>query len=392
MQVWLLAKREFVQRGRSKPFIITMSIIAVAIIAVGPVINALSGAEPEATTIGLTGFELPGIADELEIQGQLFGIEIEVVRYRSLVEAEAALEGGDADAVLADGNQVTFYDDPSPPLTALIQRAVDTAATASTLAGFGLSEEEIAAVRDPVPVTVQTVEQTDPQEDARRGAAFAGAIVLYISIIMFGQFVAMGTVEEKQNRVVEVLLSRVRPWQVLVGKVAGIGMLGLAQLAIVMGAAYLSARLAGFADIDVNAVGFPIIGSVLFWFVLGYTFYAFLYAAVGSTVSRQEDLQGAIMLPIVLILPGYLLAFAAADDPEAVVVKFGSLMPMWAPFVMPVRIAAGVAAPWEIALGIISSILGAMALVWIGSRVYRGALLHTGTKVKIKDAWRAASD
>lgn len=391
MQVWLLAKREFTERGRSKPFIITMSIIAVAIIAVGPMINTLSGGEPEATTIGLTGFELPGIADELEIQGQLFGIEIEVVRYPSLVEAETALEDGDTDAVLADGNQVTFYDDPSSTLTALIQRAVDTAATASTLAGFGLSEDEIAAARDPVPVSVRTVKETDPQEDARRGAAFVGAIVLYISIIMFGQFVAMGTVEEKQNRVVEVLLSRVRPWQVLVGKVAGIGLLGLVQLTILSGSAYLSAQLAGLPGIDVNAVGIPIIASVFFWFILGYTFYAFLYAAVGSTVSRQEDLQGALMLPIILILPGYLLAFAAADDPESTVVRIGSLMPMWVPFVMPVRIAAGVAPPWEVVVAVLSSVLGAVALVWMGSRVYRGALLQTGTKVKIKDAWKAAN-
>ena len=368
-----------------------MSIIAIAIIAVGPLINALSGGEPEATAVGLTGFEIPGIDVELETQGQLFGVEIEVVRYTSMDEAGTALENGDVDAVLTNGTQVVFYDDLSATLTALIQRAVDTVATASTLAEFGLSEEQIATVGEPVPVSVRTVDETDPQEDARQGAAFVGAIVLYISIIMFGQFVAMGTVEEKQNRVVEVLLSRVRPWQVLVGKVAGIGMLGLVQLTVLAGAAYLSAQLAGFTDIDVNAVGVPIIASVFFWFILGYAFYAFLYAAVGSTVSRQEDLQGAIMLPIVLILPGYLLAFAAAEDPEGVIVKIGSLMPMWAPFVMPVRIAAGAAAPWEIVVAILSSVLGAIALVWIGSRVYRGALLHTGTKVKFKDAWKAAS-
>ena len=390
-QVWLLAKREFVERGRSKPFIITMSIIAAAIIAVGPVINTLSSREVEATTIGLTGSELPGIDDELQAQGLLFGIEIDVVTYSSLDDAQVALEDGEAAAVLADENQLIFFDETSSSLIALIQRAVDTVVATATLEEFGLSEDEIAAARDPVPVSVRTVMETDPQEDARRGAAFVGAIVLYLSIIMFGQFVAMGTVEEKQNRVVEVLLSRVRPWQVLVGKVAGIGLLGLVQLTILSGSAYLSAQLAGLPGIDVNALGIPIIANVFFWFILGYTFYAFLYAAVGSTVSRQEDLQGALMLPIILILPGYLLAFAAADDPESAVVRIGSLMPMWVPFVMPVRIAAGVAAPWEVVVAVLSSVLGAVALVWIGSRVYRGALLQTGTKVKIKDAWKAAN-
>ncbi len=391
-QVWLLAKREFVERGRSKAFIVTMSIITVAIVAIGPVTSALSGGEPEATMVGLVGAELPGIQDQLEMQARHVAVEIDVVRYVTQDEADKALQDGDVDVVLVDGSTIVFYDAVSTRLIALIQRAVDTVVTESTLTDLGLSQDEIAMVKDPAPVSVTTIVETNPQEDARKGAAFVGAIVLYVSIIMFGQFVAMGTVEEKQNRVVEVLLSRVRPWQVLVGKVAGIGLLGLVQLAILMGAAYVSASLANIADIDIRAVGVPIIASVLFWFILGYAFYAFLYAAVGSTVSRQEDLQGAIMLPIGVILPGYLLAFAAADDPESTVVTIGSLLPMWAPFVMPVRIAAGAAAPWEVVVAITGSVLGALALVWIGARVYRGALLRTGTKIKITDAWRAAAE
>jgi ABC-2 type transport system permease protein len=294
--------------------------------------------------------------------------------------------------VLIDGTDVLFFENTSLRLTALIQRSVDTSVMVSTLEGLGLSDSEIEALQDPVPVSVTTVEQPDPQEDAKRGAAFAGAILLYVSIIVFGQFVAMGTVEEKQNRVVEVVLSRVRSWQVLVGKVAGIGLLGLVQLTVLLGAGYASAQFADLTDIDVTAIGLPIIAGVFFWFILGYVFYAFLYAAVGSTVSRQEDLQGAIMLPIVLVLPGYILAIAAAEFPDGALPRVGSMVPMWAPFVMPVRAAAGVVAPWEIAVAVIGSIAGAVALVWIGSRVYRGALLHTGTKVKMKDAWRAAAE
>jgi ABC-type Na+ efflux pump permease subunit len=177
---------------------------------------------------------------------------------------------------------------------------------------LGLSESEIASVVEPVPMTITTIEERDPQDDARSAAAFVGAILLYASIVLFGQFVAMGTVEEKQNRVVEVILSRVRPWQVLVGKVAGIGLLGLMQLVALAGAAYVSAELADFSGIDVAAIGVPIIISLISWFVLGYAFYAFLYAAVGSTVSRQEDLQGAIILPIGVILPAHDCILAAS--------------------------------------------------------------------------------
>jgi len=338
-QVWLLAKREFVERGRSKAFLITMAIFAAAILAIGPVTSALSGGEVEATVVGLVGEALPGVDEELRVQGALFGVEIDVVRYATPDEAEIALETGDVEAVLVDGGELVFYDNTSPGLTTIIIRSVDTVLTESNLSDLGLTDAEIAVIQEPTPVSVSTIEESDAQEDAKTGAAFVGAILLYVSIIIFGQFVAMGTVEEKQNRVVEVVLARVRPWQVLVGKVAGIGLLGLVQLAILLGAAYVSAQLAGLTDIDVASIGLPIIAGVFFWFVLGYVFYAFLYAAVGSTVSRQEDLQSAIMLPIALILPGYLLAIAAAEDPDGVVVRIGSMMPMWAPFVMPVRIA-----------------------------------------------------
>ena len=392
MQVWLLAKREFTERGRSKPFLVTMALLAVVILAVGPITNALSGGEPDATTVGLVGDQPGGIKDELVLQGMLLGIEIEVETIAETDDFSQMLEDDDVDAVLVDGEELVFYDNDSTRVTAIVQRSLDVVNTRAVLDDLGLSDDEIASVEEPSTVTVTTIEESGTEDEARKAAAFFGAIILYIAIIMFGQFVAMGTVEEKQNRVVEVVLSRVSSWQVLVGKVAGIGLLGLVQLTIIAGAAYISAQLADLADIDVSGIGLPIIASVLFWFVLGYTFYAFLYAAVGSTVSRQEDLQGALMLPIALILPGYLLAIAAVENADAVVPRVASLLPMWAPFVMPVRIASGSAQAWEVAVAVIGSAAGALVLVWIGSRVYRGALLRTGTKVKLKDAWKAAAE
>lgn len=202
----------------------------------------------------------------------------------------------------------------------------------------------------------------------------------------------MGTVEEKQNRVVEVVLARVRPWQVLVGKVTGIGALGLLQLLALAGAAYVSARSADLGDVDLPAIGLPIIAGVVFWFILGYAFYAFLYAAVGSTVSRQEDLQGAMMLPIALMLPGYFLALIAAESPDGAVPMVASMLPPWAPFVMPARMADGAAAPWEIFVAATGTMAAVVALLWLGSRVYTGALLRTGGKVKMREAWRSGVD
>ncbi len=391
-QVALLAKREFKERATSKPFLITMAILVLVILAVGPAFNMFASDEAAATKIGLVGDEPPGVEQELENQAVVLEIDVEVHRYPNRDSAETALTDGDVAVVLADGNEIIFHTDVSSRLSALVGGAVNTTVKTEALADLGLSDSEVATVVEPVPVSVVTLEEEDVQEDAKRAAAFIGTLALYISILMFGQFVAMGTVEEKQNRVVEVILSRVRPWQVLVGKVVGIGLLGLVQLALLAGAAYFSAQMADFADIDLASIGLPVIAAMFFWFILGYTFYAFLYAAVGSTVSRQEDLQGAMMIPIALIVPGYLLALVAAEDPDGLVPTIGSMLPPWAPFVMPVRIAAGAAQTWEILVAVLGTALAAAALVRLGSRVYAGALLRIGGKVKMREAWRAAGE
>ena len=391
-QIALLSKREFKERATSKPFLITMSILVLVILAVGPAVSLLVSDETEATRIGLVGDEPAGIDQALEAQAVVFEMEVELVRHADRGDAEAALADGDVAAVLADGTEIVFYTDVSSRLSALVGGAVNLSVKSEALSNLGLSGGEIAAAVAPVPVTVVTLEEEDVEEDTKRAAAFIGTLALYISILMFGQFVAMGTVEEKQNRVVEVILSRVHAWQILVGKVVGIGLLGLLQLALLAGAAYFSAQMADLADVDLASIGLPIIASIFFWFILGYTFYAFLYAAVGSTVSRQEDLQGAMMMPVALILPGYLLALVAAESPDALVPTIGSMLPPWAPFVMPVRIAAGVALPWEILVAVVGTAAASAALVWIGSRVYAGALLRTGGKVKLIEAWRAAAE
>jgi len=211
-----------------------------------------------------------------------------------------------------------------------------------------------------------------------------------MTILIFGQFVAMGIVEEKQNRVVEVVLSRIRPAQLLVGKVLGIGALGLAQVLAIAAAAVVALTFIDLPDVSVTGIGAEIIGSVIFWFLLGYTLYSFLYAALGATVSRQEDLQGAIILPVFLILPGFFLAQVAGQFPDGTLAFVGSLVPFWSPMVMPVRMAAGGVPWWQVAMSVLLVVLTIVVLVRVGARVYTGAVLRTGARVKLREAWKAA--
>jgi ABC-2 type transport system permease protein len=204
----------------------------------------------------------------------------------------------------------------------------------------------------------------------------------------FGTAVAQGVVEEKSSRVVEILLATIRPWQLLAGKIIGIGVLGLLPLALtaLVGLAVASATGA----IDLRSADLGTLGVVLVWFVLGYLFYASIYAISGVIVSRQEDLQSSSTPVTLILVAGYLVAFPVVDDPSSSLAVITSLVPFTAPIVMPVRVAVGEASGLEIvaSLGILVAAIG--LLIPLGARIYEGAVLRMGKPMKLREALRAA--
>ena len=254
---------------------------------------------------------------------------------------------------------------------------------------LGATAEQTALLQGAQELSSRTIVEPGPDEQARQVAAFLALIALYISILVFGQFVAMGTVQEKQNRVVEVLLAKVQSTQVLVSKVIGIGLLGLGQL-VVLGLAGLVTVSFVDSDISLPSLGLEVIWGALLWFVLGYTLYAFVYATLGATVSRQEDLQGVLMVPLLLLVPGYIVAQIATATPNGSLARFGSLFPFWSPMIMPSRLATGHASILDSVLAVGLILVSIFVLVRLGARVYGGALLRTGSRVKLSDAWKSA--
>jgi ABC-2 type transport system permease protein len=217
--------------------------------------------------------------------------------------------------------------------------------------------------------------------------AFVALLLLYGQLFGYGVWVASGVVEEKSSRVVEVLLSAMRARQLMAGKVLGIGLLGLLQLACI-GAIALSLSLA----LDVlNVPGQAILTLLvtLFWFALGFGFYASLFAVAGSLVSRMEELQNAIVPLNLTILASFFLSIAAVNDPDSTLARVASIVPLSAPFAMPPRIALGSATVLE-AIASIVLLLGATAFaIPLAGRMYSGAILRIGARVKVREAWRA---
>jgi ABC-2 type transport system permease protein len=243
-----------------------------------------------------------------------------------------------------------------------------------------------AAVDAATAVTVRSLEPAREDQAARTALAVIVGILVYIAILLYGQLVAQGVVEEKTSRIVEILLTTIRPWQLMLGKVVGIGLIGLLQL-------ILTAVVGVGAGLAFDAFDFPISLATtaaiwaIVWFLLGYLAYALLFAALGALVSRQEDVGGVVAPAMMAIILPYVLAISILpSDPENGLMAVASLIPFFSPMIMPMRVALGVAPAWQNLLAVVLTGALIVVLVWFAGRVYRNAVLRMGSRVKLTAA------
>ena len=380
--VRLVAAREISARLRDKNFIISSIVIIVVLIGVLGLQVALNSGS-ETTRIGLVT-DRPAYVAALEAQAEALDVDVEVTEYDDDAQARAAIEDEEVDgALVAAGGDAELLVQQSAggELQAVVQGAVAQLAVAEQLQEVGLPGLDVPQV---------AVTALDPDADAdgqRVVVAIIGIGVLYSLLILFGQFVAQGVVEEKASRVVELLLATMKPWQLLTGKILGLGVLGLGQIVVIAVVGVGGALAFDIVDIPGDLVGTAV--AVVAWFVLGYALYASIFAVAASLVSRQEDL-GTVVMPTSLVLIGaFVVGIQAASDPGGTLAAVTSYIPGLSPLVMPVRQAAGDVALWEIALAVVLMLVAIALVVRLGGRVYAGALLRTSGKTRLRDALRA---
>ncbi|WP_237493110.1 ABC transporter permease [Modestobacter sp. L9-4] len=382
--VRLVAAREVATRIRDKNFLVGSAVLLLLVLGM-LVFQVAINSGTDSTSIGVVGGSSQ-LSTALEGQGDALGTEVEVVDYDDEAAARAAVEQGDVDGALlspSGAQPELLVESDGGQVESLVRGAVQGLSMDQQLAEAGVQ------LQAPPEVDVVAL---DPDADADLEAAIVALIcvaVLYSLLVLFAQFVAQGVVEEKSSRVVELLLATMRPWQLLAGKIIGLGVLGLAQMVVVA-----VIGVAGALAFDVVDLPGRLIGTVLTavaWFVLGYVFYASIFAAAASLVSRQEDL-GSVLTPATLLpVVGLVIAIQAAQDPTSTLATVTSYIPGLSPMVMPVRQAAGEAAVWEVGLAVLLMLVSIAVIVRIGGRIYAGALLRTGGKVKLRDALRAES-
>lgn len=388
-RVFEVARRDLLQRARSRVFLITTLLLVMLILAGGPLLAALA---PDSTAIelGVVGTAGEGLVPALDARAEALDVEYELTDFPDRDAADQALREGDVVAVM-DGYSIVWLDDTGPITNALVSGALQELRRVETIEELGLTQEELTALfAPPIPETI-TLEEPDPEQGVRQGAAYAGAIVLFMSVVLFGQFVLLGVLEEKSNRVAEVVLSRVRPVELLAGKIMGIGLLGLGQLIVIGAALIFAVSTVDIADLpNLSEIGLNVILTVVFWYVLGYSLYSVLYAAAGSLVSRQEDVQGVSWIPMIGLLPAYFIALAASIDPDTLLVRVASMFPGTAPMVMPVRASATDVPLWEYLAGVAVTIATIYLLVRLAARIYQGGILRSG-RIKLREAWRGSA-
>ncbi|MCO7196397.1 ABC transporter permease, partial [Pseudonocardia sp. McavD-2-B] len=283
---------------------------------------------------------------------------------------------------------VAVVDSDVPSATrAVLDAALADRATAAALGTVGLTPAELAAATPPAGLTVDALDPADPEAGQRTALSFAVLIVMFMQIVGFGLTVAMGVVEEKSSRVVELLLSTIRPLHLLWGKVLGIGAVGLVQL-LLYGVVGIGAGIAtGLLTITGTALG--VFGAALGWFVLGYAFFAVLYAAAGSLVSRQEDVNTTTGPLMMLLFAMYGVSFWFLGSPDSAVLGVLSWIPPFPAMLMPLMIADGSATAWHVAGSALVMLVALVLLAKAGARVYERSVLRIGATVPWREALRS---
>jgi ABC-2 type transport system permease protein len=226
----LVVHREITSRIRERSFLISTA-VTLLIVAAVVIVPRLFNSDDDNVTVGLVG-DASTVQPTLQQAAQVQGATLTVNRYPDEAAGRAAVSSGDADAVFVGVNRVLVHHGLSGTTQQVVLTAYRQAEGAARLTAAGIDANAVSQALDVPPLAITALDPPDPDSDARRSAAFFGVLLLYFQLIGYGVWVALGVVEEKSSRVVELLLATLRPWQLLTGKVIGIGLLGLGQLVL----------------------------------------------------------------------------------------------------------------------------------------------------------------
>jgi ABC-2 type transport system permease protein len=346
---WLVAEREIRMRLRSKSFLISTGILMLIVLG-GVVAGGLFGGSTSLTKVAVVGSAVSAV----ENTGAF-----EITESASVADAEQLVRDGDVEAAVV----------PSEGTVGL------------TVIGLEEAPSDVVSLLSAAPL-VEILEPSDQNPFLVYIVAIAFGAIFFSSALTFGQMIAQSVVEEKQTRIVEILMATVPVRVLLAGKIVGNSILAFAQIILIALLAGVGLLATG-QDILLADVGPSIVWFLLF-FCAGFVMLAAMFAAAGALVSRQEDMATAITPITMLIMVPYFLVIVFYDNP--LVLGIMSYVPFSAPIGMPLRVFLGFAEWWEPLLSLAILLASTLAMVAIGSRIYENGLLRMGAPVKLREA------
>jgi len=378
---FVVARREVRMRLRSRVFV-GGTIVMTVLVVVGIVAASLLAGRTTPVRVGFSGGS-QALERSFTATAAALGANVTVSDIADVTAGEAEVTAGTLDVlVIGTSTAPTAVAKDAVPST--VESALSLAAEAARLSDAGLAPAAVKSAMALVPI--QLLAPKTPKDNENLFASLALGILLWIALGQWGNMVAQGVVEEKATRIMEVLLATIQPSRLLAGKVIGIGLVGLLQLTIVGAAALVAVHVTNLAAIP--ALGLASILGDISWFLLGFLVYATAYSAVASLVSRQEEVQSAVAPISIFQIAGYLLMYASLPNPSGPLATVCSVLPPFAPILMPVRMAASDVPFWQIGLaaGLILASIG--GLTWLAGRMYTHAAMRIGARVRFMDAFR----
>lgn len=428
-KILLIIKREYLTRVKKKSFLI-MTLL-------GPVL--IAGFLSLAIYLGMSDSSVQNVVvvDEAKLVSKAFQDSDQIkFFYTNEVLSDSAFEDSPYNLMLIvneyiiENNKAHLYYKkyPSVNVQSYVSNQLDHALEKIKLKMFDIDDKTYTEIR--TSITLGVFDFKDQEQESRKvelaAVGFFFAIVIYIFILLYAVQVMRGVMEEKTNRIIEVLVSSVKPFQLMMGKIVGIAMVGLTQflLWILLTTALMTAfqsmiftdplageviaqqqmspelqqelmspEQSGAAEILdlIDRINFPLmVGMFIFYFLGGFLLYSALFAAVGAAVDSEADTQQFVMPLTIPLVFGFIIGEFAVINPEGSSSEIFSMFPFTSPVVMMIRLANGFTPDniWQLYLSIFLLIVGFVFTTWIASKVYRIGILMYGKKVGYKEIWK----
>ena len=410
-KIWLIIHREYIVRVRKKSFII-MTILGPLLIAalmITPIYLAMESQEERLIAVS---------------QQETFLLEdTEFLHFTTIPDFEANNLKKKFDQspyyALLDINkdEFTLYSNQQISLSVSedIERQIEQIIEINNLKKAGINPEIIENAKADIQISTKVIDKegksTNSHSEASMGIGFITGILIYMFIFMYGTMVMRGVIEEKTSRIIEIIISSVKPFQLMMGKILGVALVGLTQFILWILLTIIISTIAEFTFLDASNMGMEINAneksmilaqltsitgginliqiflSFIFYFLSGYLMYSSLFAAVGSAVDAEADTQQFILPITIPLILSFILIQPIMDNPDGTLAFWMSIIPFTSPVVMMVRLPFGVA-NWELILSITLLVTSFIASTWLAGRIYRTGILMYGKKASYKELWK----